>query len=115
MILMRRLGGELYEYNGIAQFRFYDVDGLKLARSQMAIGSSCLPGTGVYSGYFLLDPVLTRKERLALARHLREDRSLQDFRGSENGLVGIAVTDARYCDEGVVDQEREVVYPKTIT
>lgn len=116
LILTGRLGGELYGYNGIAQFRFYDGEGQELARSQMAKGCACLPGTGVYDWFFLLDPVLTQEEQLALAKLLREDTGLQTFYGSIGGLVSESETDDRYCEVvGVVDRERQAVYPKTIT
>ena len=116
LILTGRLGGELYGYNGIAQFRFYDGEGQELARSQMAKGCACLPGTGVYDWFFLLDPVLTQEEQLALAKLLREDTGLKTFYGSIGGLIAESETDDRYCEVvGVVDRERQAVYPKTIT
>lgn len=116
VILTGRLGHELYEYDGAARFRFYTPDGQVLAESPMALGVACLPGTGTYSWYLMLDPVLTQEEQLALAEQLRADGDLQQFFGSEGGLVPDNETDERYCQvEGVVDREREVVYPKTIT
>ena len=116
MILSGRLGSELYSYNGIALFRLYASDGQELARSQMARGFACLPGTGIYSWYFLLDPVLSQEEQLALAKLFREDTGLHSFFGSSGGLVAESETDERYCEViGVADWDREVIYPKTIT
>lgn len=116
VILTWYLGSELYEYNGIAQLRFYDADGQELAQSQMAKGCASLPGTGVYDWFFLLDPVLTQEEQLDLAKLLREDTGLQMFYGSIGELVPESETDERYCEVvGTVDQERQVIYPKTIT
>lgn len=116
VLLTWRLGSELNGYSGIAQLRFYDAEGQELARSQMAKGCACLPGTGVYDWFFLLDPVLTQEEQLALAELLREDRGLQTFYGSIGGLMSESETDERYCEvAGAVDRERQVIYPKTIT
>ena len=116
VILTWRLGSELNGYSGIAQLRFYDAEGQELARSQMAKGCACLPGTGVYDWFFLLDPVLTQEEQLALAELLREDRGLRMFYGSIGGLMSESETDERYCEVvGAVDRERQVIYPKTIT
>lgn len=115
VILMGRLGSELYNYDGVAQFRFYTADGQELTRSQMAKGIACLPGTGVYSWYILLDPVLTQEEQLALAKMLREDSDLNRFYGTVGGLVPESETDERYCEVvGVVDQEREIIYPQKL-
>ena len=116
VLLTWRLGSELNGYSGIAQLRFYDAEGRELARSQMAKGCACLPGTGVYDWFFLLDPVLTQEEQLALAELLREDRDLRMFYGSIGGLMSESETDERYCEVvGAVDRERQVIYPKTIT
>lgn len=116
VLLTWRLGSELNGYSGIAQLRFYDAEGQELARSQMAKGCACLPGTGVYDWFFLLDPVLTQEEQLALAELLREDRDLRMFYGSIGGLMSESETDERYCEVvGAVDRERQVIYPKTIT
>ena len=116
VILTWRLGSELNGYSGIAQLRFYDAEGQELARSQMANGCACLPGTGVYDWFFLLDPVLTQEEQLALAELLREDRGLRMFYGSIGGLMSESETDERYCEVvGAVDRERQVIYSKTIT
>lgn len=116
VILTWYLGSELYEYNGIALFRFYDADGQELAQSQMAKGCASLPGTGVYDWFFLLDPVLTQEEQLDLAKLLRENTGLQTFYGSIGELVPERETEARYCEVvGVADQNQKTVYPKSIT
>src|SRR5699024_2100495 len=74
------------------------------------------PGTGSYDWYFLLDPVLSQEEQLALAQRLREDDSLRHFKGSEDGLYGGYPVDGRRCEvTGVVDAQRQVIYPQTIT
>ena len=116
LTLMGRLGGELSDYDGAAQFRIYDAHGRELARSQMAMGIACLPGNAAYDWFFLLDQVLSREEQLALGKLLGDDRELQRFFGSEGGRVPENGTDARRCEVvGVVDRERQIVYPKTIT
>lgn len=116
VILTYWLGGGLYEYDAVALFRFYGADGQELARSPMAMGCACLPGTGSYSWYFLLDPVLTEEEQLALAQMLRRDSGLGSFFGSAGGMATEDETDERYCRVvGVTDPALEVVYPKTIT
>lgn len=116
VILTYWLGGGLYEYDAIALFRFYGADGQELARSPMAMGCACLPGTGSYSWYFLLDPVLTEEEQLALAQMLRQDSRLGSFFGSAGGMATEDETDERYCRVvGVTDPALEVIYPKTIT
>lgn len=116
VILTWYLGSELYEYNGIALFRFYDADGQELAQSQMAKGCASLPGTGVYDWFFLLDPVLTQEEQLNLAKLLRENTGLQTFYGSIGELIPERETEARYCEVvGVADQNQKTVYPKSIT
>lgn len=116
VILTYWLGGGLYEYDAAALFRFYDADGQELARSPMAMGCACLPGTGSYSWYLLLDPVLTEEEQLALAQMLRQDSRLGSFFGSAGGMATEDETDERYCRVvGVTDPALEVVYPKTIT
>ena len=116
VILAGNLSSGLFSDDGVALFRVYDAEGQELARSQMAMGSAALPGTGVYSWYLLLDPVLTEEEQLALAETLREDQSLSVFRGTEGGVIQEDGSGGRYCEVvGVADPEREVVYPKTIT
>lgn len=116
VILTYWLGGGLYEYDAVALFRFYDADGQELARSPMAMGCACLPGTGTYSWYLLLDPVLTEEEQLALAEMLRRDSRLGSFFGSAGGMATEDETDERYCRVvGVTDPALEVIYPKTIT
>lgn len=116
MILMYRMQNDLSGYDGVSQFRFYDAQGQELTRSQMASGMASLPGTGSYDWYFLLDPVLSQEEQLALAQRLREDDSLRHFKGSEDGLYGGYPVDGRRCEvTGVVDAQRQVIYPQTIT
>ena len=116
LILTGRLGQALYSLDGVAQFRFYTPDGQVWAETPMAMGSACLPGSGAYSWYLLLDPALSQKEQLALAELLRDDWELGRFFGSEGGLVSETETDERYCEvTGVADHSREVIVPKAIT
>lgn len=115
-ILTSWLPNQLYSYNGILQFRLYTADGQELARSQIVNSTASLPKAGVYDWHLWLDPVLSAEEQLALAERLREDDQLRNFFGTVGGLVTEEETDARWCDVvGVVDQEQQVIYPKTIT
>ena len=116
VILMGRLDNDLGSYDGVSYFRFYDAQGQEITRSQMASGMAGLPGTGVYDWYFLLDPVLSEDEQLTLAQRLWEDVEVGYFKGSEDGLHGGEPIDGRRCEvTGVVDAQRQVVYPQTIT
>ncbi len=63
-----------------------------------------------------LDSVLSPEEQLELAERLRADSGLSHFFGTVGGLVTEEETDERWCDVvGVADEERQVIYPKTIT
>lgn len=117
VILTWRLTGQtLWEYHGAAVFRVYDSSGEELARSQMAKGIACPFGTGVYSWSLQLDPVLSEEEQIALAELLREEPLLGDFRGTAGGTYEAGERIGLYCEvTGVVDEERQVVYPRTIT
>ena len=111
-----QLDSYLYEYDGVALFRFYNAQRQETAHSPMAIGEAAPPGSSAYSWQLLLDPVLSQEEQLSLAELLREDRQLQYFYGSAGGLVPEAETDERWCEiTGVADRELELIYPKTIT
>lgn len=115
-ILTSWLENRLYNYDGVIQFRFYDSSGKELARSQLANSRASLPGTGVYDWHLWLDPVLSPEEQVALAERLRADSGLSHFFGTVGGLVTEEETDERYCDVvGTVDEEQQVIYPKTIT
>lgn len=71
-ILSWRLAGQLSAGDGIFLSAFYGPDGQLLTQTPMARGCACFPGTGVYSWFFRLDPVLSEDEQLALAGLLRE-------------------------------------------
>ena len=115
-ILTSWLENQLDDYDGVIQFRFYDSSGKELARSQLANSRASLPGTGVYDWHLWLDPVLSPEEQVALAERLRADSGLSHFFGTVGGLVTEEETDERYCDVvGTVDEEQQVIYPKTIT
>ena len=95
---------------------FYTADGQELARSQLANSRASLPGTGVYDWHLWLDPVLSSEEQLELAQQLQKDPELSRFFGTVGNLVSEEETDERWCDVvGVADEERQVLYPKTIT
>lgn len=115
-ILAGWLDNQLYQYDGVIQFRLYSADGQELARSQLANSRASLPGTGVYDWHLWLDSVLSPEEQLELAERLRADSGLSHFFGTVGGLVTEEETDERWCDVvGVADEERQVIYPKTIT
>ena len=115
-ILAGWLEHKLYPYDGVIQFRFYTADGQELARSQLANSRASLPGTGVYDWHLWLDPVLSSEEQLELAQQLQKDPELSRFFGTVGNLVSEEETDERWCDVvGVADEERQVLYPKTIT
>lgn len=115
-ILAGWLEHKLYPYDGVIQFRFYTADGQELARSQLANSRASLPGTGVYDWHLWLDPVLSPEEQLELAQQLQKDPELSRFFGTVGNLVSEEETDERWCDVvGVADEERQVLYPKTIT
>lgn len=115
-ILASWLGNQLYDYDGIVQFRFYTADGQELARSQLTNSRASLPGTGVYDWYLRLDAVLSQEEQVELAQKLREEPSLRIFQALPREPDMESETDALWCDVvGVVDEERQILYPKTIT
>ena len=115
IMLASGLGGELEEYGGMTYFRLYDENGEEVDRSQMTLGMACPLGTGVYRWQIRFDPVLTRQEQVELAEKLKEDRSWTWFTGTEGGLYTEEETDGRYCAvEGVVDREREIIYPRMV-
>ena len=115
-ILTSWLENRLYNYDGVIQFHFYSAIRQELAGSQLANSSASLPGTGVYDWHLWLDPVLSPEEQVALAERLRADSGLSHFFGTVGGLVTEEETDERYCDVvGTVDEEQQVIYPKTIT
>ena len=115
-ILSWRLSGQLSAGDGIFLSAFYDPDGRLLTRTPMARGCACLPGTGVYSWFFQLDPVLSEDEQLALAGLLRKNRDLQQFYGTSGGLYETRATGGLYCEVvGVADPALEIVYPQSIT
>ena len=115
-ILASWLGNHFDNYDGVIQFRFYDSSGKELARSQLTNSRASLPGTGVYDWYLRLDAVLSPEEQVELARKLREEPRLRFFRGLPREPDTASDTDALWCDVvGVVDEEQQVIYPKTIT
>ena len=115
-ILTSWLGNGLASYDGIIHFRFYSADGKELARSQMVNSSVFLPGTSVFDWHLWLDPVLSPEEQVELAEKLQEDPSLQLFRPRPSVQDKELETGTLWCDvEGVVDEEQQVIYPKTIT
>ena len=115
-ILASWLGNQLYDYDGIVQFRFYTADGQELARSQLTNSRASLPGTSTLDWYLWLDAVLSPEEQVELAQKLREEPSLRIFQALPREPDMESETDALWCDVvGVVDEERQIVYPKTIT
>lgn len=115
-ILASWLGNQLYDYDGIVQFRFYTADGQELARSQLTNSRASLPGTSTLDWYLWLDAVLSPEEQVELAEKLREEPSLRIFQALPREPDTESETDALWCDVvGVVDEERQIVYPKTIT
>ena len=115
VIFIGRMDNQLYEYGGATCFHLYDVDGEEVDRSQMTLGKACLPGTGVYNWQIRFDAVLTRQEQVELAEKLQADPSWARFTGTEGGLYIEEETDGRYCAvEGVVDREREIIYPRMV-
>lgn len=115
-ILAGWLEHKLYPYDGVIQFRFYTADGQELARSQLANSRASLPGTSTLDWYLWLDAVLSPEEQVELAQKLREEPSLRIFQALPREPDMESETDALWCDVvGVVDEERQIVYPKTIT
>lgn len=115
-ILASWLGNQLYDYDGIVQFRFYTADGQELARSHLTNSRASLPGTSTLNWYLWLDAVLSPEEQVELAEKLREEPSLRIFQALPREPGMESETDALWCDVvGVVDEERQIVYPKTIT
>ena len=115
-ILASWLGNQLYDYDGIVQFRFYTADGQELARSHLTNSRACLLDTGAYDWYIWLDSVLSPEEQVELAQKLLEEPSLRVFQAlpKEPGME--SETDALWCDVvGVADEEQQILYPKTIT
>lgn len=115
-ILASWLGNQLYDYDGIVQFRFYTADGQELARSHLTNSRACLLGFGAYDWYIWLDSVLSPEEQVELAQKLLEEPSLRVFQAlpKEPGME--SETDALWCDVvGVADEEQQILYPKTIT
>ena len=114
--LTHSLENQLYHYNGVIQFCFYDSNGQELARSPLARCDASLPGSWSQDWYLWLDPVLSPGEQVELAEKLRADSSLQTFQvlPREPGME--SETDALWCDVvGVADEEQQILYPKTIT
>ena len=117
VILTWRLMEEpLYSIGGITQTRVYDRRGRELARRPMAMGTASPIGTGVYTWSLLLDPVLSEEEQLSLAERLRAEPGLGNFFGTAGGFYEELETGGLYCEVvGVVDEEREVIYPQRLT
>lgn len=116
VILTWRLTSVLWQYHASAVFQVYDSAGEELASSQLSKGVACPFGTGSYSWTILLDPVLTDEEQVALAKRLSEERDLALFYGTAGGLYEADETEGRYCEiTGVVDEQRQVVYPRKLT
>ena len=117
VILTWRLMEEpLYSIGGITQTRVYDRTGRELARRPMAMGTASPIGTGVYTWSLLLDPVLSEEEQLSLAERLRAEPGLGNFFGTAGGFYEELETGGLYCEVvGVVDEEREVIYPQRLT
>lgn len=115
-ILASWLENQLDNYDGIVQFRFYTADGQELARSQLTDSRASLPGTSTFDWYLWLDAVLSPEEQVELAQKLQEEPSLRIFQALPREPGTESETDALWCDVvGVVDEERQIVYPKTIT
>lgn len=115
-ILASWLGNQLYDYDGIVQFRFYTADGQELARSHLTNSRACLLDFGAYDWYIWLDSVLSPEEQVELAQKLLEEPNLRVFQAlpKEPGME--SETDALWCDVvGVADEEQQILYPKTIT
>ena len=115
-ILTTWLGNQLDNYDGVIQFRFYDSSGKELARTQLAYGTATpLELDGTWDTWHIwLDPVLSPEEQLDFAHLLLENPLLTFVDGflydqsqtSEDAFCQIV---------GVADEERHVLYPKTIT
>ena len=115
-ILTTWLGNQLDNYDGVIQFRFYDSNGQELARSQLTNSRASLHVFGSYDWYFWLDAVLSPEEQVELAEKLQEEPSLRIFQALPREPGMESETDALWCDVvGVVDEEQQVIYPKTIT
>ena len=115
-ILTTWLGNQLDNYDGVIQFRFYDSSGKELARSQLTNSRASLHVFGSYDWYLWLDAVLSPEEQVELAEKLQEEPSLRIFQALPREPGMESETDALWCDVvGVVDEEQQVVYPKTIT
>lgn len=103
-------------YDGAMQFVLYDADGQELARTQLAYGTATpLELDGTWDTWHIwLDPVLSPEEQLDFAHLLLENPLLTFVDGflydqsqtSEDAFCQIV---------GVADEERHVLYPKTIT
>lgn len=103
-------------YDGAIQFVFYAADGQELARSQLTHGIATPLGSENNDPHWdiWLDPVLSQEEQLHFAHLLLENPLLTYLDGflydqsqtSEDAFCQIV---------GVADEERHVLYPKTIT
>lgn len=103
-------------YDGAMQFVLYAADGQELARTQLAYGTATpLEPDDTWDTWRIwLDPVLSQEEQLDFAHLLLENPLLTFADGflydqsqtSENAFCQIV---------GVADEQRHVLYPKTIT
>lgn len=116
-ILSNRLSANrLYDLGGFSHVRVYDNDGREVARSQLAACSVSPPGTGTYSIFLLLDPVLTDDEQLALADLLEEGVLSNRFFGTDGGLYDDVATNGLYGEVvGILDEDAGTIYPQKLT
>lgn len=114
-IITWRLSTEAgYDGSCLSLSRVYDDQGDEAARSQLAMGSFSLPGTGVYDHYIFFDPVLTDAEQIALANLLRTEKvALNRFFGTEGGLYEDAPNPGLYGEVTGI-QEGNVIYPQKL-
>lgn len=103
-------------YDGAMQFVLYAADGQELARTQLAYGTATpLEPDDTWDTWRIwLDPVLSLEEQLDFA-HLLLENPLLSF--ADGFLYDQSQTsEDAFCQiVGVADEERHVLYPKTIT
>ena len=103
-------------YDGAMQFVLYAADGQELARTQLAYGTATpLEPDDTWDTWRIwLDPVLSPEEQLDFA-HLLLENPLLSF--ADGFLYDQSQTsEDAFCQiVGVADEQRHVLYPKTIT
>ncbi len=108
---------DFHVYDGFIQFQFYSADRQELARTPIACGSATPlePDDNPDTWYIWLDPVLSQDEQLSFA-HLLLENPLTTYCGDAFLYDQSQTPQDAFCQiVGVADQERHVLYPKTIT